>query len=134
MADDSAKIRIEAGQTSNAKPIYCHPVRFDVNGSSGGQSILVKRGSVLILTNDGTPFTTTSLMSFLYEHRETMDISCCVDFYDDQNAYAGQILRINAGESNFQLEYTKDGATTATLYLSPTTEFTVTDDKANKIN
>ena len=131
MADESAKIRIEAGQTENAKPIYFHPIRFNISGSSGGQEINVVSGSIMILNNSSEPINTSAkLKSYLATN--TLDVLCNVDFYDSQGVYQGQILKIT-GSENIQCTITKDGANTSTLYLAET-EFLVQEDNVNKIN
>ena len=56
-ADESAKIRIEAGQTENAKPIYCHPITI----TSSTSDII----TCLIFNNDATPFTKSTFADWL---------------------------------------------------------------------
>lgn len=125
---------VEGGTLSNAKPIYFHPIRFNITGSSGGQEVNVINGSIMILNNDNTPLDTSAkLMNYLFNQGNQIDIICSVDFYDSNGLYQGQILGVTASEGNFVCNYTKNGATTTLLYLA-TSEFVVSSDTVNKIN
>ena len=59
MADESAKIRIEAGLTENAKPIYLHTININTDNFSGAYA----RMSCHILNNDPTAFTKSTLLN-----------------------------------------------------------------------
>ena len=61
MADQSAKTRIEAGLTENAKPIYCHPIHINNSGDSQNNCHL----TALIFNNDPTPFTKTTFKKWI---------------------------------------------------------------------
>lgn len=60
MADESAKIRIEAGQTENAKPLYFHPITI---GNAEGYPAF--KCSIIVINNDKAPIDTwTKLTNF----------------------------------------------------------------------
>ena len=131
IADNRVKALVEGGTLENAKPLYFHPIRFSISGSSGGQSVKVVYGSIMIINNDSTALDTSpKLREYLRDN--TIDILCNVDFYDADGLYQGQILQVS-GSTNFVCLYTKDGATTTSLYLADT-EFVVSADGVNKIN
>ena len=63
MADESAKIRIEAGLTENAKPIYCHPIAiYDTSNADTTKRFMF---TCLIFNNDDKPFTKDSFYAFV---------------------------------------------------------------------
>ena len=57
MADESAKIRIEAGQTENAKPLYWHTIRL-YKGKS--ESYTAFDAQVIIINNTADPIDLTA--------------------------------------------------------------------------
>ena len=72
MADESAKIRIEAGQTENAKPIYCHPISL----VSKADFTKVYRLTALIFNNSATPFTLATFKAFLDDLYSELGETC----------------------------------------------------------
>ena len=135
MADASAKIRIEAGQTSNAKPIYFHPIRLDIVGESAGQTFRVKSGSITILNNSSSPINTfTKLKEYMRDNE--VDIVANIDFYDSDGVYAGQILGISYDTTlpdNIVINFTTDGLNYVRGVFS-SSELTPTSDVVNKLN
>ena len=67
MAGDTAKTLIEAGQTENAKPVYCHPI--NCNFQREGTTLFAF--SCLIFNNDDTPFTEETFFAY------------CKDLFDE---------------------------------------------------
>ena len=134
IADARVKALVEGGTLENAKPIYFHPIRFDISGSTAGQTIRVKSGSIMILNNDNTALDTTAkLRAYLYNQGENIDILCNVDFYDSDGLYVGQILSVSANASSCDIKFTKDGVNLTDGSLADT-ELIVTSDSVNKIN
>ena len=68
MADESAKIRIEAGQTENAKPIYCHPINLGFKDASNEFNI-----TCLIFNNDKDAMTFADFCKYVSELDLTTD-------------------------------------------------------------
>ena len=130
MADKKAKERIEAGQTSNAKPIYFHPIYAYIIVSSA----VVLLFNCSILDNNPEKYTPTTLAAKLKQMMDDGDlITICGG------------VRAN-GEDTFKQAYliTKVGSAYAVYYfdgtsISNTTSytslaFTAVTDGVNKIN
>ena len=66
MADESAKIRIEAGLTENAKPIYCHPISISKSN--------VCYITCLIFNNSTTAFTLTTFKKYIDDLKEKVEV------------------------------------------------------------
>jgi hypothetical protein len=125
---------VEGGTLDNAKPIYFHPIRFNLTGSSGGQTFKVVFGSIMILNNSNVALDTSEkLRAYLYNAGQNIDIIANVDFYDSDGVYQGQILSITAGEGNLIVSYTKNGATYTQAYFA-SSELVVIGDTPNKLN
>lgn len=137
LSDAEIRRLIESGEITNAKPIYFHPIRFDINGNTASQTVQVKSGSIMILNNSSEALDSfTKLKHYLYNNGSNIDILCSIDFFDT-GVYAGQILSMTCTgetESEFiNIKFTLDGATLIDGALS-NVEFAVTGDVVNKIN
>ena len=66
MADESAKIRIEAGLTENAKPLYWHSITL--KRISGGA--LTYYFDIVIVDNNEDPFTLATFNEWLADHQD----------------------------------------------------------------
>ena len=122
MADESAKIRIEAGLTENAKPIYCHPVTLADNSVGSSQS---SKLGCLIFNNSPTPFTLATFIDYIDELYTkvggTVRIITTGGFTDNNNnvaiaAYIGKVgsnsyylsgLK-NTGEGEVYMTFSKE--------------------------
>lgn len=138
-ASNEAKKLIELGQTSNAKPIYCHPVTLADNSVGSSQTSKI---GCLIFNNDATPFTLATFIDYLDELYTqvggTIRIITTGGFTDSSNnvaiaAYMGKVSPTsyylsglkNNGAGEVYMTFTKEQLTAYINYFY---------DGVNKIN
>ena len=127
---------INGEENPSVKPIYFHPIRFNISGTieGGQQSVKVIQGSMTILNNSSEALDTfAKLREYLYNEGSRIDVLCAIDFFNSSDEYVGQILRITGDTSYINIAYTKDGSNVLTGAFA-SSEFTVVSDNVNQIN
>ena len=126
MADESAKIRIEAGLTENAKPVYCHPVLL-YNGSAQNRMMC------LIFNNDDTPFTNESLFEYILAN-ESLRVMLNGIYQGVQTLYAAKASDISINLVFVNLEQPSGVGSQVMTKSAFTTTFPSADDSVHKVN
>ena len=125
---------INGEENPSVKPLYFHPIRFTISGTSAGQQYRVVAGSIIIINNSDESLNThVKLRDYLYNNGTKIDVLCSIDFYDGSGVYQGQILKITASSINIEISGTTDGTSLITGALGEN-EFVVIGDLVNKIN
>ena len=136
IADSRVQALIEGGTLENAKPIYCHPIYFDCNFTSGDYAGRRYYFTCLIFNNEATPFT---LSTFLAEIQRLCNLGAKImitggAFYDNITLINSCIK--NVSENNACIYGLKVG-TNNDDYVSlsiVSEQYTTFEDGVNKIN
>ena len=132
MADESAKIRIEAGQTSNAKPIYLHPITVEFNNGEAN----VGRITMMIFNNSATPFEDMSALLTYIRSLELVNARIMVSGgINDVTRSEIVIASVMDVDSSYARIYgiTTSGLKSTGLIVN-TDDVNFFDDAVNKIN
>ena len=133
LADESAKIRIEAGQTENAKPLYYHGIEI----YSAGTTFLI---TMAIIDNDPTAYTWTRLKQWI----QGIDANVLINangFYNPNSEGVTNLISIYHAKGSATLSV--NGNDNSCDFVSTTKTFTEWDailgaatmhDRVNKLN
>ena len=133
MADQKAKERIEAGQTSNAKPIYWHSCNLK-RVSSGTLLIYL---DFIIVNNSQTPITKESLLAWLNDNPD-VEIKVVQGYSAAQSSNLVSFFKLDTVNptTNIVVSTIKlsDGEVESSDYNITTSETTLTDVGGDKLN
>ena len=140
-ASNEAKKLIEAGQTENAKPIYCHPIFFDFVGKEG-TAFEGRRyhATCLILNNSETAFTLESFVNYVQNLCDTYDAKIMITgmcFYDNIsiiNTCIKNIVVGNAGIYGLKIGTNDEDYVAFEVIADSDSGTTTFSDGVNKIN